>query len=109
MPTSYSSKVRFLTVISSNRTRFIPFKVTPITRFRPGLWLGGGLGYGVGARSTINDVLNDDRKENLAWIVTLAYPISPKTGFKVSYVGIESLADVGADSHCVAVAMSVLW
>ena len=76
---------------------------------RPGLWLGGGLGYGAGARSTINDVLKDDRKENLAWIATFAYPISPKTGLKVSYVGIESLANVGADSQSVAVAMSVLW
>jgi hypothetical protein len=77
--------------------------------FRPGSWLGGGLGYGAGARSTINHVLNDDRKENLAWIATFTYPISPKTGVKVSYVGIESLANVGADSHSVAVAMSLLW
>lgn len=77
--------------------------------FRPGLWLGGGLGYGAGARSTINDVLKDDRKENLAWIVSLAYSITPKTGVKVSYVGIESLTNIGADSNSVVVAMSVLW
>ena len=45
----------------------------------------------------------------MAWIATFAYPISPKTGLKVSYVGIESLANVGADSQSVAVATSVLW
>lgn len=77
--------------------------------FRPGLWTGGALGYGNGSRSTIDSIQNDDRRENLAWMASVGYPCSKKVGLKVSYIGIESLVDVGADSHSVITSISVFW
>jgi hypothetical protein len=77
--------------------------------FRPGLWVGAGLGYGAGGRSSLNHIRKDDRKENLAWVMSFGYPLSPKLGFKLAYVGTETMADVGFDSNSFSGTMSVLW
>ena len=77
--------------------------------FRPGLWVGAGLGYGVGGRSTLNHIRKDDRKENLAWVMSFSYPLSRKAGFKLAYAGTETITDVGIDSNNFSGTMSVLW
>lgn len=77
--------------------------------FRPGLWVGGGLGYGGGNRSTVNSVKKDDRRQNLAWGTSVGYPFSPNCGIKFSYIGIATLVDVGADIHSALVSVSALW
>ncbi len=76
---------------------------------RPGLWAGAGLGYGLGAASTINGVAKNDNRENLGWQASLGYPFSAKLGLKLAYIGIRIQAPVGADSDSFAAALSVLW
>ena len=77
--------------------------------FRPGLWLGTGLGYGYGAESTIDGVNKDDKRKNLAWGGSVSYPITRQVGTKLTYIGTNSQTSTGADTHTVAISLSVLW
>lgn len=77
--------------------------------FRPGLWTGGGIAFGAGGRSTINDERKNDQKENLAWAASFGYPFSKMLGIRLSYIGTESLNNVGADSNSILATMSLLW
>jgi hypothetical protein len=77
--------------------------------FRPGLWSGIGWGYGLGAASTISGIDKNDNRENLGWEASLGYPFSKQLGLKLAYIGIRTLAPVGADSDSVAAGLSLLW
>lgn len=77
--------------------------------FRPGVWAGVSAGYGRGARSTINGVASDDRRENLAWALNVGYPLSQRLGFKLSYLGLHSLRRVGTESDTILGTLSVAW
>jgi hypothetical protein len=77
--------------------------------FRPGLWAGAGIGCGLGGESSVNGVHKDDQRENLAWVLSFGYPITPKWGVKFAYIGSRTLTSVGADWDSFAAAVSVLW
>jgi hypothetical protein len=77
--------------------------------FRPGLWAGAGIGCGLGGESSVNGVHKDDQRENLAWVLSFGYPITPKWGIKFAYIGSRTLTSVGADWDSFAAAVSVLW
>jgi hypothetical protein len=77
--------------------------------FRPGLWAGAGLGYGLGAASTINGIDKNDTRENIGWEFSCGYPFSPQLGLKLAYTGLRTRAPVGADSDSIATVLSVLW
>lgn len=78
-------------------------------RFRPGLWASAGVGYGSGARSSINGVSKDDRRENFAWALSAGYPISRRLGIKLSYIGFRTWESVGTDSDTFAGVLSTFW
>ncbi len=97
---------------SGNRLKQAPFYTLEghvDYTLRPGLWAGAGLGYGLGAASTINGVAKNDDRENLGWQTSLGYPFSAKLGLKLAYIGIRAQTPVGADSDSFAAALSVLW
>ena len=77
--------------------------------FRPGLWASGGAGYGFGAKSTINGVGKDDRRENLAWVLSVGYPLSRRLGIKLSYLGLRTQESVGTDSDTLVGSLSTFW
>jgi hypothetical protein len=77
--------------------------------FRPGLWAAASGGYGYGGESTVNGVENNDRRENLAWALSLGYPITRQLGVQVAYLGIRSQKSLGQDSDSIAAAFSVFW
>ena len=77
--------------------------------FRPGLWAGTGLGYGIGSTTTLNGIDKNDERENLGWVASLGYPLSKRVGIKLAYIGIRTQVPVGADSDSLAAAMSILW
>lgn len=76
---------------------------------RPGLWLGAGIGYGYGAESTLDGTNKDDKRKNLAWGGSVSYPITRQVGTKLTYVGTQSQTSLGADTHTIALGLSVLW
>jgi hypothetical protein len=77
--------------------------------FRPGLWLGTGVGYGLGAKSTVNGIRKDDHKQNLGWILNFGVPIARQWSAKFSYIGIRTLTSVGANSDTLAAALAAQW
>lgn len=77
--------------------------------FRPGLWAGGGVGYGLGGESAVNGISKDDLRQNLVWGFSFGFPITPKWGVKIAYIGHRTLTSVGANSDNLVLATSVLW
>jgi hypothetical protein len=77
--------------------------------FRPGLWAGASAAYGYGGESTINGVAKDDRKSDVAWALSVAYPVSKAVGVKLAYLRMATQESTGADSDTFATAVSMLW
>jgi hypothetical protein len=77
--------------------------------FRPGLWAGAGIGYGLGGESTVNGIHKDDPRESLIWGLSLGCPITKKVGVKIAYISQRTQTSVGANSDTLATALSVLW
>jgi len=77
--------------------------------FRPGVWAAGGAGYGYGGKSTLSGVDKNDRRENLAWALSVGYPITRRLGMKVGYLGTRTQKSIGQDTDSIAVGFLVLW
>jgi len=77
--------------------------------FRPGLWVGAGVAYGIGGESTINDVKKDDEKENLISGMVVGVPINQSLGIKFAYFNNQARASTGTDSDTVSAAIAALW
>lgn len=77
--------------------------------FRPGIWAGASVGYGYGGESTVNGVKKNDRKGDLAWALSLSYPILQKLAVKVAYIGTRTQEKTGFDSDSIAVGFSTFW
>lgn len=77
--------------------------------FRPGFWASGSLGYAYGGKSTINGEDKNDRKENLAWALSLGCSITRQVGVKVIYLGTRTQQSLGQDTDSIAVSFSFLW
>ncbi len=77
--------------------------------FLPGLWAAVGAGYGYGGESTVSGVDKNDRRENLAWALSVGYPITRQLGIKVGYLGSRSQNSVGQDSDSIAAGFLVFW
>ena len=77
--------------------------------FRPGLWVGAGVAYAQGARSTLDGIRKDNETQNIAWLFSVGVPINPQWGIKFAYLGNRTLTSVGADLDSFATALSVVW
>jgi len=77
--------------------------------FRPGLWVGAGVGYDYGGGSSINGVDKDDKKQDIAWALRFSYPINRQAGFKVAYIGSRRLESTGSDSDTLTASLSFSW
>jgi hypothetical protein len=77
--------------------------------FRPGLWVGAGVGYGYGGESRINGVNKDDKKQDIAWAIRFAYPFNRYSGVNISYIGNRTLESTGSDSDTLTAGLSISW
>jgi hypothetical protein len=77
--------------------------------FRPGLWAAAGAGYGYGGESTVSGVEKNDRKGNLAWALSVGYPITGQLGIKAVYLGTRTQESTGQDSDSIAVGFVIFW
>ncbi len=77
--------------------------------FRPGLWAAAGVGYGYGGGSTVSGVDKNDRRRNLAWALSVGYPITRQLGMKFGYRGTRTQESIGQDSDSFAVGFLVFW
>lgn len=77
--------------------------------FRPGLWVGAGVGYDYGGESTISGVEKDDKKQDVAWALRFSYPVNRHSGFKVAYIGSRTQESTGLDSDTLTAGLSFSW
>jgi hypothetical protein len=76
---------------------------------RPGLWAAAGTGYFYGGETTVNGEEQNDTREILAWRCSLGYPITPKLGVKVFYLGTRNQGSTGQDADSIGAAFTVFW
>lgn len=88
---------------------FFTIQSHAVYTFRPGLWLAGGLGYGIGQESTIDGDEKDDRKENIVFAVSVGYSITRSFGLKLGYLGSRAQADTGVDFDSIIAGASYFW
>jgi hypothetical protein len=77
--------------------------------FRPGLWVAGGLAYGVGQKSTVDGVRKDDQKGNIVFGCSTGYSITRNFGVKIGYLGTRSQENTGIDFDSLIVGTSFSW
>lgn len=77
--------------------------------FRPGVWISGSAGYAYGGENTLNGEEKNDLRENLAWMITMGYPITPHLGVNIVYLRIITQQPVGQDSDSVGIGFSFFW
>ena len=79
-----------------------------IYNFKPGLWLGFGIGIGKGAQTTIDGVDRFDEQINSRGTITLGLPITKYQGIKIYYAGGRT-QKVGGSFSRYAIAWSMMW
>ncbi len=77
--------------------------------FRPGLWVGAGVGYNNGGENSINGIDKDDKRQNIGWAFNFAYPINRNSGISIAYIGTRTQESVGFDSDTLTAALSLAW
>ena len=77
--------------------------------FKPGLWVGAGVAYGIGGKSTVNGIHKDDPRDAILWGLALGYPISKQVGGQLTYLSQRTQTSVGVDSDSLLATISVLW
>jgi hypothetical protein len=78
-------------------------------RFRPDLWSALGVGYAIGAESSVNGVDNNDRRENLLLGIAAGYSPIPWLSLQFKYIRSENLTDIGSTSNRYIVSLSTFW
>lgn len=80
-----------------------------IYTFRPGLWLGASVGYGIGGETVVDGRRSDNEMDSLGWGISLGVPITRSLGVKFGYTGIRTHASTGMDSNTFSCALSYMW
>jgi len=80
-----------------------------IYTFRPGLWAAASSGYGYGGESTVSGIKKNDRRENLAWALSLGYPITRQLGVKVIYLATRTQNSFGQDADSIGAGFAFFW
>jgi len=57
----------------------------------------------------VNGVKQNDRRGNLAWALSMGFPITRQLGVKVAYLGTRTQESVGQDTDSIAVGFAVFW
>ena len=76
--------------------------------WRPGLWLGAGVGYGKGGRTTINGTPRDNEQENYRYGLAFAYPFNQQHGLKVTLLKAEN-GGAGAEFDAFGLTYTYAW
>jgi len=79
-----------------------------IYSFRPGLWLGVGLGYGRGGQTQVNGVPKATEQENFRFGLTAAYPLNKQHGLVVNYARAQN-GGAGQEFDAFSVRYQYAW
>jgi hypothetical protein len=79
-----------------------------IYSFRPGFWLGLGIGIGRGGQSEVDGVPRATEQENFRYALHAAYPINKQHGISASYASAKNNG-AGTEFDAFAVRYSYAW
>ena len=88
---------------------FFNVQVHAIRDFSPGFWASASLGYGNGSQSTVNGEEKDDRKEFVAWALSVGYPVTKRLSIKAAYISTRRQRESGLESDTLTVGFSTFW
>lgn len=105
---AFTDNTDYVNGLTLSQDPFYAVKTHAIYTFRPGFWLGLGVGYGEGGRTKINGVKRDTYQRNWRFGSVLSYPIDPNHGLSFIYVtGIRN--GKGGDFDSFTVAYQYAW
>jgi len=78
-----------------------------VRSFDAGFWVSGGLAYGWGGATEVNNSNNDDAKSTLLYGLSFGLPISHTQSLRLEYIRTDTLTDTGTDGHRLLLAWSV--
>lgn len=105
---AFTDNTDYVNGLTLSQEPFYVVKTHAIYTFRPGFWLGLGVGYGEGGRTNINGVKRDTYQRNWRFGSVLSYPIDKHHGLSFVYVtGIRN--GRGGDFDSFAVAYQYAW
>ena len=79
-----------------------------IYSFRPGLWVGFGLGYGRGGQSQVNGVSRATEQENFRFGLSAAYPFNRQHGIVGSFTHAQN-SGAGAEFDAFSLRYQYAW
>jgi len=105
---AFTDNTDFKGGLTLSQDPFCAVKTHAIYTFKPGFWLGFGVGYGEGGRTKIEGVKRDTYQRNWRFGGMLSYPIDQNHGLNFVYVtGIRNGS--GGDFDSFAVAYQYAW
>ncbi len=105
----YSDNVDFLNGNKLEQDPYYTLQTHLVYTYRPELWIAASAGYGFGGESTVSEVEKNDRRENLAWALSIGYSITRQLGVKIIYLSTRAQEPIGQDTDSIAVGFSVFW
>jgi hypothetical protein len=82
---------------------------TAIYSFNSGIWASASAGIGVGGRSRIDGIVNDDRRKDVGWAIAGGFPISRMLGARVRYFDSDRHNFIGNNSQTFSIGLSASW
>ena len=80
-----------------------------IHTFRPGLWASISMGYGAGARATINGMRADTDQGNFLWVASFGFPIDRQQGIKLAFLRGSTSRATGVNYDSLIVSYAYMW
>ena len=82
---------------------------TIIRTFGAGIWASASAGVGVGGRTTVNEVANDDDRVDFVWAAGVGFPISRWLGFRVNFIDADRWRFIGNKSQTLTIGLTASW
>lgn len=74
--------------------------------FRPVVWASASAGYDFGGRFTMDGIEKNDHKQNVAWALSIGFPLNRHLGGKVITLASRAHESTGIDSDTIAIGLS---
>ena len=80
-----------------------------IYNFNRAMWGGVSFGIDFGKESTVDGIKKNDKKENLAWVISYGYSINERLSLKCAYIETKKQEATGLDSKSFLISASTYW
>ena len=104
----YTANNEFLVTNKLKQEPLYAVKIHVIRSLPKSMWVAFDIGYGIGGKTALNDMLRDDRISTIRFGTTFTIPVSKKSSIKFSYFSAIRL-EKGADFDTLAISYQYRW